>query len=104
MKNLIFISVVLFSLMSCHQSKINPKDKYSYPIEDILRKMTLEEKIGQMNQISSWGRLEGEQIDLIRAGYVGSILNEVDPAKINQMQRIAISESRLNIPICLLSS
>ena len=67
-------------------------------IDKLLSKMTLEEKIGQMNQISSFGNIE-DMSGLIKKGKVGSILNEVDLQKINALQRVAIEESRLGIPI-----
>ena len=47
-------------------------------IETLLSSMTLEEKIGQRNQISSYGNIE-DMSGLIKKGEVGSILNEVDP-------------------------
>ncbi|BEG99095.1 beta-glucosidase [Bacteroides sedimenti] len=62
--------------------------------------MTLEEKIGQMNQISSYGNLE-EMSRLIKKGEVGSILNEIDPVRVNALQRLAIEESRLGIPLLI---
>lgn len=64
-------------------------------VEELLSKMTLEEKIGQMNQLSG-----GYQFtDMIKEGKVGSILNIVDPVEINAVQRAAVEESRLGIPL-----
>lgn len=57
--------------------------------------MTLEEKIGQMNQVSGGLQFKDE----IAKGNVGSILNVVDPVEINAVQRVAVEESRLGIPI-----
>jgi len=62
--------------------------------------MTLEEKIGQMNQITSYGNIE-DMSSLIKKGEVGSILNEVDPVRINALQRVAMEESRLGIPLLI---
>lgn len=62
--------------------------------------MTLEEKIGQMNQISSYGNIE-DMSGLIKKGEVGSILNEVDPVRVNALQRVAMEESRLGIPLLM---
>lgn len=70
-------------------------------VESLLSKMTLEEKLGQMNQISSFGGSIDEMHDLIVKGEVGSILNEVDAKRINQIQKIAVEESRLGIPILM---
>ena len=64
-------------------------------VEELLQKMTLEEKIGQMNQLSG-----GYQFtEMIREGNVGSILNIVDPVEINAVQRAAVENSRLGIPL-----
>ena len=74
------------------------------PIEErldwLLANMTLEEKIGQMNQISSYGNIE-DMSGLIKKGEVGSILNEVDPVRVNALQRVAMEESRLGIPLLM---
>ena len=67
-------------------------------MESILSKMTLAEKIGQMNQVSA-GADVSNYADALRAGSIGSILNEVDPVKINEFQRICVEESRLGIPL-----
>ena len=60
--------------------------------------MTLEEKIGQMNQLDpSWNAEEKEA--LIREGKVGSIFNVVGAAEVNRLQRMAVEETRLGIPL-----
>lgn len=69
-------------------------------IESLLSKMTLEEKIGQMNQLSSSGNIEGMS-EQVKNGEIGSILNETDPARINALQRVAMEESRLGIPLLM---
>lgn len=69
-------------------------------IERLLSQMTLAEKIGQTNQLSSYGTAEAMH-DVIAEGKVGSILNEVDPYTINAMQRVAVEESRLGIPLII---
>ena len=67
-------------------------------VESLLSRMTLAEKIGQMNQVSAGGDVSN-YADALRKGQIGSILNEVDPAKINEYQRICLEESRLGIPL-----
>lgn len=66
-------------------------------VEALLGKMTLEEKLGQMNQLSPWdfNELAGK----VRKGEVGSILNYTDSALVNKIQRVAVEESRLGIPL-----
>ena len=70
-------------------------DEIDRKVEELLSKMTLEEKIGQMNQVSGGYQFSGE----IAKGNVGSILNIVDPVEINAVQRVAVEESRLGIPL-----
>lgn len=68
-------------------------------VDDLLAKMTLEEKVGQMNQVSPhWGGGGDLEAD-IRAGRVGSVLNVWSVEQINQLQRVAVEESRLGIPL-----
>jgi beta-glucosidase len=69
-------------------------------IQDLLVRMTLEEKIGQMNQLSAEGAdPSGSLGDDLRAGRIGSVLNQVDVSTVNELQRIAMEESRLGIPL-----
>ena len=67
-------------------------------VDQLLAKMTLSEKIGQMNQISAGGD-PANYAEAVRGGQIGSILNEVDPVRLNEFQRIAVEESRLGIPL-----
>ena len=67
-------------------------------IDDLLSRMTLEEKIGQMNQLDpSWNAEEKEA--LIREGKVGSVFNIVGAKEVNRLQRMAVEETRLGIPL-----
>ncbi|RNC85742.1 MAG: beta-glucosidase BglX [Balneola sp.] len=77
-------------------------------VNDLLSKMTLEEKIGQMNQYSStWditgpmpeGVDEQERYQKITEGKVGSMLNVVGVDATRKAQRLAIEHSRLGIPL-----
>lgn len=67
-------------------------------IDDLISRMTLEEKIGQTNQLTFYGTTD-ELCAKIRQGEIGSLLNVVDPADINTLQRAAVEESRLGIPL-----
>jgi beta-glucosidase len=74
------------------------------PVEEriaaLLGQMTLAEKIGQMNQVHA-GDKEPVAVlgDALRSGRVGSVINQVDVATLNELQRIAVEESRLGIPL-----
>ena len=62
--------------------------------------MSVVEKIGQMCQAhASEGFAPDYLGDRLRSGGLGSVLNNVDPAQINKLQRIAVEESRLGIPL-----
>lgn len=71
------------------------KDETEKKIDDHISRMTLHEKIGQMNQLSGGDWLT----EAAEKGEVGSILNCVDPAEINRVQKAAVERSRLGIPI-----
>lgn len=93
--------LLLLPFASCTQVANKGSDAATEKkVESLLSKMTLEEKIGQMNQISSYGNIE-DMSSLIKKGEVGSILNEVDPVRINALQRVAMEESRLGIPLLI---
>ncbi|MDE1175327.1 MAG: beta-glucosidase BglX [Edaphobacter sp.] len=65
----------------------------------LLAKMTLEEKVGQMSQVAmnSDGGTGVEQ--QIAEGKVGSLLFVTDPVELNRLQKIAVEQSRLHIPL-----
>ncbi len=67
-------------------------------VNDLVGRMTLDEKIGQLNQRSGFGYVP-EMAGLVRTGAVGSILNETDPEVVNKLQREAVENSRLHIPL-----
>ena len=102
MKRILVFSICLFFISSvgCTEAKNLKGGQIEKKVEDLLSKMTLEEKIGQMNQISSSANLE-EMSRSIKKGEVGSILNEIDPIRVNALQRLAVEESRLGIPLLI---
>jgi beta-glucosidase len=66
----------------------------------LLQKMTLEEKIGQLQLVHSpGGELTEDLLPRIAGGEVGAILNEARPGVIRQLQKAAVEESRLGIPL-----
>jgi beta-glucosidase len=73
-------------------------------VESILRRMTVEEKVGQLVQYSAGqptgpGTGRTDYDDMIARGQIGSLFNVVDPHEINKYQKIAMEKSRLHIPI-----
>ena len=100
-KNLYLMAAAVLALVSCGQKQagtVGATSEVESRIEHILGQMTLAEKIGQMNQVSAGGEVSN-YAEAIRKGQVGSILNEVDPVKLNEFQRLAVEESRLGIPL-----
>ncbi|MFT6958730.1 MAG: beta-glucosidase, partial [Halieaceae bacterium] len=65
---------------------------------DLVAQMTLTEKIGQMSQVNGGGH---DLHQAIREGRVGSVLNEVHLEEVNELQRIAMVESRLGVPLLI---
>jgi beta-glucosidase len=68
-------------------------------VNDLVRQMTLEEKIGQLTQLGQYIPDTVPIDDRIRQGQVGSILWQSDPAEINRLQHLAVEQSRLHIPL-----
>lgn len=93
-KKLLISLFIAFTILSFGQQN----DGIETKIDVLLAKMTLQEKIGQMNQLTGTG-LSGDMVGQIKAGKVGSILNEIDVKTTNELQRIAIENTRLGIPL-----
>lgn len=73
--------------------------------EQLLSRMTLEEKIGQLvqrmggRQRALNSRLGPEELERVRAGQVGSYLHVAGAEPLRELQRVALEESRLRIPL-----
>lgn len=79
--------------------KTNPVDqRVRQRADSIIAQMTLEEKIGQLSQLFLIGKSTRAE-ESVRKGEVGSFLFVTDPAQINRLQKIAVEESRLHIPL-----
>lgn len=78
-------------------------DKIEARINEILAKMTLEEKIGQTNlrgtSSSVKGQLPEELKTAVRNGEIGAFLNVMNPGYVKELQRIAVEESSNRIPL-----
>ena len=73
-------------------------------VDSVLAGMSLEEKVGQLNQPSGLGQPTGPGgapagIDQIKRGDIGSFLNVVGIDEVTRLQRIAMEESRARIPL-----
>jgi beta-glucosidase len=67
-------------------------------VDSLLALMTVDEKVGQLNQISN-GPDSATRADLIRQGRIGSFLNVAGADTTRRLQRIAVEQSRLHIPL-----
>src|SRR2546427_1842638 len=68
-------------------------------LDSLLARMTLEEKLGQLNLLSANGRASPQQMELVRAGRLGGLFNVIGAENTTPVQRIAVTESRLKIPL-----
>jgi len=102
MKKLIVIISFILLTKVCYGQNLDQK------IEDLLSQMSLTEKIGQMNQYNGFWNFTGPQpisgdskkkYDQLRKGLVGSMLNVRGTENVKEVQRIAVEESRLGIPL-----
>ena len=124
--------VAIYSLNSCqpvegHQKKdyLDPDASVAHRVEDLLSKMTLEEKVGQMSQYvglfhlkksaalntpidlmaddanAFYPGLSGKDLyDLIKAGKIGSFLHVLSAKEANELQKAA-QQTRLKIPLLI---
>lgn len=95
-RKLFSIAVVIMATATCIYAQSSEEER----VEALLQQMTLQEKIGQLNQLSVGG-FDPNTAGMMRAGMVGSILNECNPKVLNRYQRAAVEESRLGIPLII---
>lgn len=78
-----------------------PQGQIEQRINALLARMTLEEKLGQLQQLDGEanGNFRPEHLELARKGLLGSTLNVRGVERTNQLQRAAVEESRLKIPL-----
>ena len=73
-------------------------------IDDLMGRMTLQEKIGQLNlpvtgDIITGSAVSGNVVDKIKAGQVGGLFNMKGVQSIRALQEVAVKQSRLGIPL-----
>jgi beta-glucosidase len=95
---LFVLSSLLFSTSLTHSQRAPNVEQR---VNALLAQMTLEEKLGQLQQLDGEGNgnFRPEHLDLIRKGLLGSTLNVRGAQRTNQVQRVAMNESRLKIPV-----
>jgi beta-glucosidase len=108
MKKLLFIQLVLIILIaefnSCDRQKTNINGGFDHKADSILNLMTLDEKTGQLCLFTADWDITGPVMKadykkLIKEGKAGGIFNAFTVDFIMELQRIAVEESRLGIPL-----
>jgi beta-glucosidase len=95
----LFVFFIICSFTANAQS-----NKMNDFINNLMKKMTMEEKIGQLNLVTPGGTVTGAVVskdvdDKIRKGQVGGLFGITGPDKIRRAQEIAVNNSRLHIPL-----
>ncbi len=90
--------------LAAQQGKYTADARMNAFINDLMKKMTLEEKIGQLNLVTPGGAVTGSVVsndvdNKIRKGLVGGLFGITGPDKVRQAQDIAVKNSRLHIPL-----
>jgi beta-glucosidase len=97
--SLLLALALIFSILPV--SAQSPQPNIERRISALLARMTLEEKLGQLQQLDGEanGNFRPEHLVMVRKGLLGSTLNVRGAQRTNELQRIAMEESRLKIPI-----
>ena len=99
---LCFSFCICFTTFSQNNITIDSK------VDALLAKMTLEEKVGQMNQYNGFWEVTGptpkegnakEKYDHLKKGMVGAVLNVKGVDNVRKLQEIVVKETRLGIPL-----
>src|ERR1700676_464779 len=94
----ICIAFIIAGSLAAQDAKMNAF------ISNLMSKMTIDEKIGQLNLVTPGGAVTGSVVskdvdDKIRKGMVGGLFGITGPDKVRQAQDIAVKNTRLHIPL-----
>ena len=115
MKKLLILSVIILVSMKCktikgQEKKVNTKQEIERKVDSLLQLMTIEEKVGQMNQYNGFWDVTGpipeggsaeKKYEHLRKGWVGSMLSVRGVKEVRAVQKIVVEESRLGIPLII---
>ena len=104
------VAVAAFETLSFLSTAVKAQDiRFTTPeidarVEALLRQMTLDEKVGQLNQLTTGyatgpGGISTNHDELLAAGRIGSLFNANTALQTNTYQKIAVEKSRLHIPV-----
>lgn len=103
-KNLFVIVTAGFSMLACTKKEISETAESDRFIDSLMSEMTLEEKIGQMTLYTSGWDVTGPTLndnykEELKAGRVGALFNAHTVAYNKELQKMAVEETRLGIPL-----
>ena len=108
-KPYLFLAVGLLIMSSAEaQTKAKSDVSIDKKVEILLKKMTLEEKVGQLNQYNGFWDVTGptpkeglaaKKYEDLKKGLVGSMLNVKGVKDVKALQKIAVEQTRLGIPL-----
>ncbi|HRI21969.1 MAG TPA: glycoside hydrolase family 3 N-terminal domain-containing protein, partial [Panacibacter sp.] len=95
---MVFTAAIFYNPLQAQNAKMNAF------VSNLMSKMTLEEKIGQSNLVTPGGAVTGAVVSTgvdtkIRNGQVGGLFGIWGAEKVRQVQKIAVDNSRLHIPL-----
>jgi len=100
--SLAILLVSLFLIGTSCKTGVTVQSEEGSRAEKMLAQMTLDEKIGQMSQLDIGYFRDPEQLkNAVREGRCGSLLNFIGAEQVNAIQKIAVEESRLGIPLII---
>lgn len=97
--------VTALAFAGAARASVAPPSRHSVLVKTLIGQMTLDEKIGQLNQAPGGrqralnSRIDAAQLDLVRKGGIGSYLHVAGADFLRELQRVAVQESRLKIPL-----
>ncbi|TDQ15057.1 beta-glucosidase [Algoriphagus boseongensis] len=108
----ILASFMFLVILGCQGPKSSSTEDSTLDarVDSLMALMTLEEKVGQMNQYNGFWEVTGpapkegdaaKKYDHLRKGLVGSMLNVTGSENVRAVQRIAVEETRLGIPLLI---
>lgn len=107
MKKVLFIGLYLAFVTSC-TDKMAQENTTEARIDSLLNIMTMDEKIGQMNQYNGFWDVTGPvpededaqlKYEHLKKGLVGSMLNVIGTKNVRELQELVVNETRLGIPL-----
>ncbi|MCS2204543.1 beta-glucosidase BglX [Bacteroides thetaiotaomicron] len=103
-RNLVFGALCGITFFSCSESGGGKEVEMDRFVTDLMGKMTIREKLGQLNLPSGGDLVTGsvmnsELSDMIRKEEIGGFFNVKGIKKIYDLQRLAVEETRLKIPL-----